>query len=157
MRDIGDSKRVCSNHTSWIVYVYNMVHTRVVKKTRFWGNQSIFNFLNLYVRKKSLAKAVACTVIFNTASTMTNLSLNRQNQLFSCSGIGLLIGSLVFHLIKISFLIPETCAIIFNTASLVNKFMKQRNKKIKNIVDVAAHAPTFFFLLTKSFYETRDL
>ena len=26
--------------------------------------------------------------------------------------------------------------------------MKQRNKKIKNIVYVAAHAPTFFFLLS---------
>ena len=39
-----------------------------------------------------------CTIIFNTASTMTNLSLNSQNQLFSCSGIGLLIGFLVFHL-----------------------------------------------------------
>ena len=116
-----------------------------------------FHFLNLYVEKKRLAKAVACTMIFNTASTMTNLPLNRQNRLFSCSGIGLLIGFLVFHLIKIIFVIPEACAIIFNTASLVNKFMKQRNKKIKNIVYVAAHAPTFFFLLTKTFYATRGL
>ena len=96
--------------------------------------------------KKTLAKAVACTMIFNTASTMTNLSLNSQIRLFSCSGIGLLIGFLVFHLI--SFVIPEACAIIFNTAPLVNTFMKKRNKKIKNIVYVAAHAPTFFFLLT---------
>ena len=109
------------------------------------------------MQKKRLAKAVACTMIFNTASTMTNLSLNSQNQLFSCSGNGLLIGFLVFHLIKISFVIPEACALIFSTASLVNKFMKQRNKKIKNIVYVAAHAPTFIFLLTKMFYETRDL
>ena len=81
---------------------------------------------------------------------MTNLSLNSQNRLFSCSEIGLLIGFLVFHIIIISFVIPEACAIIFNTASLVNKFMNQRNKKIKNIVYVAAHAPTFFFLLTKA-------
>ena len=88
---------------------------------------------------------------------MTNLSLNSQNRLFSCSGIGLLIGFLVFLLMKISFVIPEACTIIFVTASLVNKFIKQRNKKIKNIVYVAAHAPTFFFLLTKTFYETRDL
>ena len=57
---------------------------------------------------------------------------------------------LVFHLIKKSFVIPEACAIIFNTASLVNKFMKQRNKKIKNIVYVAAHAPTFFYLQRRS-------
>ena len=69
----------------------------------------------------------------------------------------LLIGFLVFHLIKISFVIPGACALIFNTASLVNKFMKQRNKKIKNIVYVAAHAPTFLFLFTKTFYETQDL
>ena len=45
---------------------------------------------------------------------MTNLSLNSQNRLFSCSGIGLLlVGFLVFHLIKISFVKPEACAIIF--------------------------------------------
>ena len=88
---------------------------------------------------------------------MTNLSLRSQNRLFSCSGIGLLIGFLVFHLVKISFVIPEACAIIFNTASLVNKFVEQRNTKIKNIVYFAAHAPTFFFLITKTFYETRDL
>ena len=117
----------------------------------------LFHFLNLYVEKKTLAKAVACTMIFNTASTMKNLSLNSQNRLYSCSGIGLLIGFLVFHLIKISFVIAEACAIIFNTASLVNKFMKQRNKKIKSIVYVAVHASTFFFLLTKTFYEIRDL
>ena len=43
----------------------------------------------------------------------------------------------------------ETCAIIFNTASPVNKFMKQQNKKIKNVVYVAAHAPPFSYLLTK--------
>ena len=96
-------------------------------------------------------------MIFNTASTMTNSSPNSQNRLFSCSGIGLLIGFLVFNLIKISFVIPEACTIIFNTASLVNKLMKQRNKKIKNIIYIAAHAPTFFFLLTKTFYEIRDL
>ena len=107
------------------------------------------------MEKKTLAKVVACTMIFNTASTLTNLFLNSQNRLFSCLGIGLLIGFLVFHLMKISFVIPQACAIIFNTASLVNKFMKQRNKKIKNIVYVAA--PTFFFLLTKMFHETRDL
>ena len=74
---------------------------------------------------------------------MTNLSLNSQNRLFSCSGIGLLIGFLVFHLIKISFVKPEACTIIFSTTSSVNKFMKQRNKKIKNVY-VAAHAPHFF-------------
>ena len=93
--------------------------------------------------------AVACTMIFNTASTMTNLFINSQNRLFSCTGIGLLMGFLVFHLIKINFVIPEACAIIFNTASLVNKFMKQRIKKIKNIVYVAAHATTFSFYLQR--------
>ena len=107
----------------------------------------LFDFLNLYVEKKTLAKAVASTMIFNTASAMTNLSLNSQNRIFSCSGIALLAGFLVFHLIKISFVKPEA----------VNKFMKQRNKKIKNVVYVAAHAPPFFFLLTETFYETRDL
>ena len=91
----------------------------------------LFHFLNLYVENKTLAKAVACTMIFNTALTMINLSLHRQNRLFSCSGIGLLIGFLVFHIIKISFVIPEACAIIFSTDSPLNKFMKQRNKKKK--------------------------
>ena len=65
--------------------------------------------------------------------------------LFSCLGIGLLIAFLVFHLIKISFVIPEACAMIFNTAALVNKFMKQRNKKIEYIAYIAAHALTFIF------------
>ena len=88
-------------------------------------------------------------MIFNTASTITNLSLNSQNLLFPYSGIGLLKGFLVFHLIKISFVIPEACAIIFNTASVVNKFMKQRNKKIKNVVYVAAHVPLFTFYLQR--------
>ena len=84
----------------------------------------LFDFLNLYVEKKTLAKAVACMMIFNIASTMTNLSLNSQNRLFSCSGIGLLIGFLVFYPIKISFVKPEACAIIFSTASPVFKFIK---------------------------------
>ena len=34
---------------------------------------------------------------------------------------------------------------IFNTAALVNKFMKQRNKKIEYIAYIAAHALTFIF------------
>ena len=84
----------------------------------------LFDFLNLYVEKNTLAKAVACTMIFNAASTMTNLSLNSQNRLFSCSGIGLLVGFLVFHPIKISFVEPEACAIIFSTASPVFKFIQ---------------------------------
>ena len=84
----------------------------------------LFNFLSRYIEKKSLAKAVVCTMIFNTASTMTNLFLNSQNRLLSCSGIGLLIGFLVFHPIKISFVKPEACAIIFSTASPVFKFIK---------------------------------
>ena len=49
------------------------------KKTQFCGNQLLFHFLNLYLEKKTLARAVACTIIYNTASTMTNLSLNSQN------------------------------------------------------------------------------
>ena len=102
-----------------------MVFIRVVKKTQFLGNQLLFYFLNVYVEKQTLAKAVACTMIFNTASTMKNLSLNSQNRLFSFSGIGLLIGFLVFHPIQISFVKPEACAIIFNTPSSVNKFMKK--------------------------------
>ena len=55
-----------------------------------------------------------------------------------------------------SFVKPEACAIIFSTASPVFKFMKKRNIKIKNVY-VAAHATPFFVLLTKTFYETRDL
>ena len=86
-------------------------------------------------------------MIFITASTMKNLSLNSQNRLFSCLGIGLLIGFLVFHLIKISFVIPEACAIIYNTASLVNKFMKQRNKRIKKYC-IRCCSCTYFFLFT---------
>ena len=88
---------------------------------------------------------------------MINLSLNSQNQLFLCSGIRLLIGFFVFHLIKESFVKPEACAIIFSTASSVNKFMKQRNKRIKMVVYVGIHVLRFFVLLTKTFYGTRDL
>ena len=89
---------------------------------------SCSDFLNLYVEKKTLAKAVACTMIFNTASAMTNLSLNSQNRLFSCSEIGLLIGFLVFHLRKISFVKPEACAIIFSTASSVIVYFDTRGQ-----------------------------
>ena len=71
-----------------------------------------------------LAKAVACTMIFNTASTITNLFLNSQDRLFSCSGIGLLTGFLVFHRIKLNYVKPEACAIIFSIISPVFKFMK---------------------------------
>ena len=40
---------------------------------------------------------------------------------------------------------PEACAVIFGTASPVFKFIKSRNKKIKN-VSVAAHvAPLFLY------------
>ena len=60
---------------------------------------------------------------------MTNLSLNSQNRLFSCSGFGLLIEFLVFHPIKISFVKPQACAIIFSTASPVFKCMKWRSKE----------------------------
>ena len=45
-----------------------------LKKTQFCGNQLLFHFLNFYVEKKTLTKAVACTMIFNTASyTKRNL------------------------------------------------------------------------------------
>ena len=71
-----------------------------------------------------LAKAVACTMIFNSASTITNLFQNSQDRLFLCSGIGLLVRFLVFHPIKISFVKPEACAITFSTTSLVFRFMK---------------------------------
>ena len=94
------------------------------KKTWFWGNQLLFYFWNLYAEKIILGKALACTMIFITASTMTNLFLNSQNQLFSCSGIELLTGFLVFYHIKINFVKLEACAIIFSTASPVFKFMK---------------------------------
>ena len=57
-------------------------NTRVVKKTWFWGNQLLFEFLILYVERKHLAKAVAFTMIINTASTMTNSSLSsKKNRL----------------------------------------------------------------------------
>ena len=71
-----------------------------------------------------LAKAVACTIIFNTASTMTNLFLNSQNRLFIYLGIGLLTGFVVFSHIKMTFVKTEAYAIIFSTASLVFKFIK---------------------------------
>ena len=65
--------------TLWILLSeFIIILSRVIKKTRFWGNQLLFHFLNLHVEKK-LEKAVACMIIFNTASTMTNLSLNSQN------------------------------------------------------------------------------
>ena len=108
----------------------------------------LFDFVNLHVKKKTIAKVVACTMIFNTASTMTNLSLNSQNRLFSCSGIGLLIGFLVFHLIKISFVKLEACAIIFSTASSVNKLMKQWNKK-KMLYTLLFMHPLFSFHLQR--------
>ena len=80
-RSLCKEKKIC-------VLKHIIYDSRVVQKTRFWGNQLFFHFLNLYVEKKTPAKAVACTMIFNTASTMTNLSLNSQNRIFSCSGIG---------------------------------------------------------------------
>ena len=43
----------------------------------------------------------------------------------------------------------ETCATIFSTAPPVFKYTKQRNKKIKNIVYVAAYAPPFFLFTYK--------
>ena len=55
---------------------------------------------------------------------------------------------------------PEACALISSTASPVfNKFMKQRNEKIKNVACIydAAHALPVFFSITKTFYKTRDL
>ena len=71
-----------------------------------------------------LAKAVACTIIFNTTSTMTNLFLNSQNRLFLCSENRLLTGFVVFYRIKKNVVKPEAYAIIFSTVSLVFKFMK---------------------------------
>ena len=128
---------------------HNVCHTRVVKKNTILRWPIALWFFKPLCRKKDSREAVACTMIFNTALAMTNISLNSRNRLFSCSGIGLLIGFLVFHLIKISFVEPEACAIIFSTASSVNKFMKQRNKKIKNVVYVVAHAPPFSFYLQR--------
>ena len=56
--------------------------------------------------------------------------------------------SVVFHVIKMSFVIPEACAIIFSTASLVDKFMKQRNKKMKKYTLWLMY-PLFSFYLKK--------
>ena len=89
-------------------------------------------------------------MIFNTASTVKNLSLTNQNRQFLCSGIGLLIGFLVLHPIKISFVEPEACAIIFSTASAVFKFMKQRNKKKKILCMLLLMSPVFFYLRRRS-------
>ena len=102
----------------------------------------LFHFSTVYVEKRTLAKAVACTMIFNTTSTMTNLARNGQNRLFSCTGIGLLIRFLVIYPIKINFVKSEACAIIFGTASPAFKFMKQRHEKK---LYVAAHASSSFF------------
>ena len=99
--------------------------------------------------KKRLVKAVACTMIFNTDSTIKNLSLNSQNLLCLCSGIRLLIGLLVFHLIKISIVKPEACTIIFSTASSGNKFMTQRNKKIKKCIRCCSCTRFFLFNLRR--------
>ena len=44
------------------------MYSRVVQQTQCCCNQLLFDFLNLYVEKKILAKAVAFTMIFNTAS-----------------------------------------------------------------------------------------
>ena len=82
---------------------------------------------------------------------MTNLTLNSQNRLFSCSGIGLLIGFLVFHPIKISFVKPGACAIIFSTALLVNEFMKQRNKKLKMLYKLLLMQPLFSYYLQRRY------
>ena len=79
---------------------------------------------------------MARTMIFNTASTKTNLSLNSQNRLFLCLRIELLTEFLVFHRIKINFVKPEAYAIIFRTASPVFQFMNKRNKNIKNVIYV---------------------
>ena len=103
-------------NTSWVYVTFlKCAEKCAVKKTRFWGNQLHFDFLNLYLEKMTLAKVVACTMIFNTASTMTNWSVNNQNELFSCSEIGLLRGFLVFYPIKINFVKPEACAVVFST------------------------------------------
>ena len=101
--DVGRTATIPKYDTKKIVPHHLRVHVRVVKKTRFWGNRLLFDFLNFYVEEKTVAKSVTCTMIFNTVSTMTNLSLISQNLLFSCLGIGLLTGFLVFHPIKISF------------------------------------------------------
>ena len=95
----------------------------------------LFHFLNFYVEKKILVEAVAYTMILNTALIMTNLSLNSPNWLFSCSGIGLLIGFLDFHPIKIKFVKPEACAIIFSYILI----FQMQNKKFKILY-------TFFLL-----------
>ena len=118
------------------------------KKTRFWGNQLLFHFLNLYVEQIILPKAVACTMIFNPASTMTNLSLNSQN-LSSCSQIGLFVRFLVFHSIKISFVKPEVREIIFSTASPVFKFIKKWNWKLKMFYMLLLTQPLSSFLWVK--------
>ena len=108
------------------------------------------------MQKNRLAKAVGSTMIFNTASTIANLSLNSQNRPFSWSGIELIIGFLVLQPIKISFVKPEACAIIllrqwesyvFSTASPIFKFIKQRNKKSKMNVPVSdSIRPTWTYL-----------
>ena len=54
----GDHEILAAGHFRLVI--------RVVKKKQFWDKQLLFHFLNLYV-KKTLAKAVACIMIFNTA------------------------------------------------------------------------------------------
>ena len=131
-------------HNNSITYTSLInIYITVVKKNTI---PRLFYFLNLYVEKMALVKAVT----FNTTSTIKKLSLNSQNRLFPCSEIGPLIGFLVFHPIKINFVKPEAYAIIFSTASPVFEFMKKRNKKIKKGVNVAAQAPPFFVSLTET-------
>ena len=49
-------------------------------KTQFFGNQLLFHFLNLHVEKKTFAKAVACTMIFNTASSVNKFMKQRNEK-----------------------------------------------------------------------------
>ena len=95
-------------------------------------------------------------MIFNAASTMTNLFLNSQNRLFLCLGIGLLMRVLVFHPAKINFVKLEACAIIFSIALPVFKFMKHEIKKLKFLY-LLLLLQQLFSLLTTTFYETEDL
>ena len=99
-----------------------------------------YNFCKKFFFELILGVNFSCSGSHLPSQYGSNPSRGTQTMLIwpdlsiSCSGIGLLIGFLVFHLIKMSFVIPEACAIIFNTASLVNTFMKQRNKCFLTIV-----------------------
>ena len=73
--------------------------------TAYWSQLVVVRSV---VQKKT-HKSCGVYDVLNTTRTVTNLSLNNQNRLFSCLGIALFIGFLLFHPIKMNVVNPEAC------------------------------------------------